>query len=124
MAMTAGLKTLEILERPGIFQAMETHMTALCEGLGSIARENGIPVYQTRAGSMACLFFTEQPVHCYADAKTSDTRRYAAWFHAMLERGVYFAPSQFEAAFVSTAHDSTVVSRTLDAARDVMERGI
>ncbi len=124
MAMAAGLKTLEILERPGVFQSMEKQMTALCEGLGQIARENGMPVYQTQAGTMACLFFSEQPVHNFTDAKKSDTKRYAKWFHAMLERGIYFAPSQFEASFISTAHDTTIIDRTLEAARETMEAGI
>lgn len=124
MAMTAGLKTLEILERPGVFRDMQARMTALCEGLGQIARENGIPVFQTQAGTMACLFFTEQPVRNFADAKTANTARYAKWFHAMLERGVYFAPSQFEAAFISTAHENAHIARTLEAARETMQLGI
>lgn len=124
MAMTAGLKTLEILERPGVFDDMESRMTRLCSGLGDIARETGMPVYQTQAGTMACLFFTEMPVHDYADAKLSDTKRYAKWFHGMLDRGVYFAPSQFEAAFISTAHDDDVLTNTLDAARATMKADI
>ena len=124
MAMTAGLKTLELLERPGVFEAMETQMRALCAGLGSLAKEEGVPVFQTQVGTMACMFFTDRPVHHFADAKTSDTQRYAAWFHAMLNRGIYFAPSQFEAAFISSAHDDALVARTLDAARETFQMGI
>jgi len=122
--MTAGLKTLEILERPGVFDDMERRMTGLCSGLGDIAREAGVPVYQTQAGTMAGLFFTEMPVHDYTNAKLSDTKRYAKWFHGMLDRGVYFAPSQFEAAFISTAHDDDVLSSTLEAARAAMKTDI
>lgn len=124
MAMTAGLKTLEILERPGVFEEIERQMTGLCSGLGDIAREAGVPVYQTQAGTMAGLFFTEMPVHDYTNAKLSDTKRYAKWFHGMLDRGVYFAPSQFEAAFISTAHDDDVLSSTLEAARAAMKTDI
>ena len=84
MAMTAGLKTLELLEQPGVFEEMERQMAALCSGLGAIALETGIPVYQTLAGTMACLFFTDSPVYSYADAKKADTTRYAKWFRGML----------------------------------------
>lgn len=124
VAMTAGLKTLEILERPGVFHAMETQMTALCAGLGHAAKEAGVPVFQTQAGTMACLYFTDQPIHNFADAKKADTKRYARWFHAMLERGVYVAPSQFEAGFISTAHDASIIERTLEAARKTLQAGI
>lgn len=124
MAMAAGLKTLEILERPGVFHAMETQMTALCTGLGQAAKKAGVPVFQTQAGTMACLYFTDQPVHNFADAKKADTKRYARWFHAMLEQGVYVAPSQFEAGFISTAHDASIIERTLEAARKTLQEGI
>lgn len=120
MAMTAGLKTLDILERPGVFEAMKDRMTLLCEGFGEIARECGVPVYQTQAGTMACMFFTEHPVLRYEDAKLSDTARYAKWFHGMLDRGVYLAPSQFEAAFISAVHDDEVLHQTLETARETM----
>jgi len=118
LAMAAGLATLKALEQPGVFEGISQSMAGLCDGMGEIAREAGIPVYQTRAGSMACMFFNEQPVRNYDDATASDTKRYAAFFRGMLERGVYFAPSQFEAAFMSAAHGDAELDKTLDAARD------
>ena len=119
LATAAGLATLEVLEEPGVFETVERRMARLCEGLGDIAREAGVPVCQTRVGSMACMFFTDQPVRNYAEAERSDTDRYARFFHGMLEKGVYFAPSQFEAAFMSLAHEDREIDRTLEAARAV-----
>lgn len=121
LATAAGLATLDVLERPGVFDGIEQDLTRLCDGLGTIAREAGIPVYQTQVGSMACLFFHEGPVCNYADATASDTERYACFFRGMLERGVYFAPSQFEACFMSAAHGSAEIERTLDAARETFQ---
>lgn len=118
LAMAAGLATLDALEQPGAFAHTEQAMLALSEGLGKIARHAGIPVYQTQAGSMACLYFSEGPVRNYEDATASDTKRYAAFFRGMLERGVYFAPSQFEACFTSAAHSSADIDRTLEAASE------
>jgi glutamate-1-semialdehyde 2,1-aminomutase len=123
LATAAGLKTLEVLERPGTFEAIAKSMTRLSEGLGEIAKEASVPVCQTGAGSMACMFFHEGPVRNYADATESDTERYAKFFRGMLERGVYFAPSQYEAAFMSSAHTDAHIDQTLDAAREVF-RGL
>ena len=117
LATAAGLKTLEVLECPGTVDTMEAQMTKLGEGLGTIAQEAGIPVYQTQVGTMACMFFHEGTVHNYEDATGSDTDRYAKYFWAMLENGVYFAPSQYEAGFMSSAHDDAMIDRTLEAAR-------
>ncbi|HIJ66486.1 MAG TPA: hypothetical protein HPP77_11110 [Candidatus Hydrogenedentes bacterium] len=94
-------------------------MTQLADGLGDIARETGVPIYKTQVGSMACLFFNDRTVKDYADATASDTGRYAKFFWGMLERGVYFAPSQFEACFMSSAHGPDEIDRTLEAARSV-----
>ncbi len=120
VAMAAGLKTIEVIEAPGVFDAMCLRMTRLCDGLGAVAREVGLPVHQAQAGTMACLFFSESPVRNYADAKQSDVRRYARFFHDMLDNGVYLAPSQFEAAFISAAHDDAIVDRSLEAARKAL----
>lgn len=120
VAMTAGLATLTELEAPGLFETMEARLTRLNEALGAVARERGVPVYQTQVGTMSCLFFSEQPVRNFAEAKACDTGRYAAWFRAMLENGVYVAPSQFEAAFISAAHDDDVIDQTIEAARNAI----
>lgn len=119
LATAAGLATLSVLERPGAFEDIEQKMKRLGDGLGAIAREAGIPVFQTRAGSMACLFFHNGPIRNYAEATGSDTTRYAKFFWGMLDRGVYLAPSQFEAAFMSSAHDDAEIDHTLEAAREV-----
>lgn len=116
LATAAGLATLALLEEPGVFDAIESRMTQLSDGLGQRAAKAGIPVYQTQAGSMACLFFHEGPVRNYAEATASDTSRYAAFFRTLLEHGVYLAPSQFEAAFMSSAHTDADIDQTLDAA--------
>lgn len=121
LATAAGLATLETLAEPGTFEQVESAMTSLCEGLGEIAHESGVPVYQTQVGSMACLFFNEGPVKNYQEATASDTDRFAKYFHAMLDRGVYLAPSQFEAGFTSTAHSPEIIGRTLEAARDAFK---
>lgn len=118
LATAAGIATLEVLEQPGVFQGMAETMEALCTEMGALAREACVPVYQTRLGSMACLFFNEGIVRNYADATASNTDRYAAFFWAMLNRGVYFAPSQFEAAFNSVAHGQAETDQTLTAARE------
>lgn len=119
LAMAAGLATLEILEQPGMFEGTEGMMTLLCEGLAGVARETGVPVFQTQAGSMACMFFNENPVRNYLEATRSDTERYAKFFWGMLERGIYLAPSQYEAAFMSSAHTLDCIQKTIEAAREV-----
>jgi glutamate-1-semialdehyde 2,1-aminomutase len=117
LATAAGLATLEVLTRDGLFCQIEEKMMRLCTGLGEAAQEAGIPVYQTRVGSMACLFFHEGPIRNYEEATASDTKRYAKFFWKMLEGGVYLAPSQFEAAFMSSAHTDADLDHTLTAAR-------
>ena len=117
VAMTAGLATIEVIEQPGVFGTMVARMTWLNSELGVIMYGAGIPVSRNQAGTMAAMFFTDGPVRNFTDAKRSDAKRYAAWFHAMLDNGVYLAPSQFEAAFISGAHNDAAIERTLDAAR-------
>ncbi|HOV73947.1 MAG TPA: glutamate-1-semialdehyde 2,1-aminomutase [Candidatus Hydrogenedentes bacterium] len=119
LATAAGLATLEVLAEPGAYESTENALTRLGKGLAEIAHETSVPIFQTQAGSMGCLFFHEGPIRNYADAAQSDTARYARFFRGMLERGVYLAPSQFEACFTSTAHTSDTLDRTLSAARDV-----
>jgi glutamate-1-semialdehyde 2,1-aminomutase len=119
LAMRAGIATLDLLDEPGTYDRLEAISEKLSRGLGSAAREAGIPSTVNRVGSMLTAFFTAGPVTDYPSAATSDTRRYAAFFHGMLQRGVYLAPSQFEAAFVSTAHGQSDVDATVTAAREV-----
>lgn len=118
LAMAAGIVTLRAISAPGVFERLEAAAAALCAGFERAAAAAGIPLRATCAGSMWGFFCTGEPVHDYASAKTSDTRCYARFFHAMLERGVYLAPAQFEAAFVSLAHDDGIIRTTIEAATD------
>ncbi len=117
LAMTAGIETLKLCKAPGFYEGLEATARRLADGLAAAAREAGVAARGNRVGSMLTTFFTEQEVVDYAGARTADTKRYAAFFRAMLERGVSLAPSQFEAAFVSLAHTDADIDRTLAAAR-------
>ena len=117
LAVTAGIETLKRLRAPGAYKKLENASAHLAEGLGKAAQQAGVPVTQTRIGSMLGLFFTKGPVVDYASAKTSDRQAYAKFFHRMLKQGVYFAPSQFEAAFMSTAHTPRDIEHTIKSAR-------
>ena len=116
LAVTAGLATLKQLRVKGIYKKLEERSAALANGIGEAARKAGIPVTQTRVGSMLTTFFTPGPVVDWNTAKQSDTKRYGQFFHHMLEQGVYLAPSQFEAAFLSTAHSTQDIEKTIRAA--------
>ncbi|TCZ83145.1 glutamate-1-semialdehyde 2,1-aminomutase [Lysobacter sp. N42] len=118
VAMAAGLATLELIAAPGFHDALERTTHALCDGLEAAAREAGIAFHTTRAPGMFGLYFREGPVETFEDAKASDTARFNRFFHAMLERGVYLAPSAFEAGFVSSAHGEAEIAHTLQAARE------
>ncbi len=118
LAMAAGIATLEALKQPGVYETLEASSGTLAAGLADAARNASVPTYQTRVGSMMCTFFTQGPVIDYASAKLSDTAAYGRFFHAMLDRGVYLAPSQFECAFVSTAHTDEWIERTVEAASE------
>jgi len=120
LAVRAGIETLKCLKKPDVYRKLEERGRQLEEGLGEAARKAGVPLTQTRVGSMLGGFFTKGPVVDYATAKLSDTTLYARFFHRMLENGVYFAPSQFEAAFVSTAHTGNDIVNTIIRARDAL----
>jgi glutamate-1-semialdehyde 2,1-aminomutase len=113
LAMTAGIATLRILAEPGVWESLERATSRLADGLASL----GSSVQVSSVGSMFGLFFTDRPVKSWDDARIADTERFAAFHRAMLERGVYLAPSQFEAGFVSTAHGDDEIDATLEAAR-------
>ncbi|MGH7261760.1 MAG: glutamate-1-semialdehyde 2,1-aminomutase, partial [Nitrospiraceae bacterium] len=94
LAVTAGIETLKALKASGVYEKLGARAAALAQGIGRAAKQAGVPLTQTRVGSMLCAFFTNSPVTDYASAKHSDTQRYAKFFRGMLEQGVYFAPSQ------------------------------
>jgi glutamate-1-semialdehyde 2,1-aminomutase len=121
LAMRAGLETLDILAEDGTYRRMEQVSTTLEDGLGRAAAEAGLTTTSNRVGSMMTMFFTAGPVTDFESATRSDTGLYAKYFHGMLRRGVYVAPSQFEAAFVSSLHGDAEVEATLKAARETFE---
>ncbi|MDH5252271.1 MAG: glutamate-1-semialdehyde 2,1-aminomutase [Nitrospira sp.] len=116
LAVTAGLATLKQLRAKGLYKKLEASSAALAKGIGEAAKKAGVPLTQTRVGSMLTSFFTTGPVVDWNTAKQSDTKRYGQFFHHMLEQGVYLAPSQFEAAFLSTAHSAQDIEKTIRAA--------
>ena len=120
LAMTAGIKTLEILQRPATYEKLEEITKQLNEELLKIAKNKGHAVCGSYSGAMFGLFFTEGPVHNYSDAKRSDLNKFSRFHRGMLEKGVYLAPSQFEAGFMSLAHTFKDIEQTLAAANDVL----
>ena len=120
LAVAAGLATLRALERGGVYERLERLGAHLEAGIVEAARATGVAVTVNRVGSMLTAFFTEGPVVDYASAKRADTARYARFFHAMLDRGVFLAPSQFEAAFVSLAHSEQDLDAAARACRDAL----
>jgi glutamate-1-semialdehyde 2,1-aminomutase len=115
--MTAGIETLKGLSEPGVFDETVQLTTMLREGIGAAAEAAGISLYTTQAGTMFCFFFNEGPVTDWESAAASDLKMFGRFFHAMLDRGVYFPPSQFESWFFSTAHSHEVVVATIQAAQ-------
>jgi glutamate-1-semialdehyde 2,1-aminomutase len=113
LAMAAGIATLRALT-PDVHEAIASRTRALVEGLRAIAARRGVPFTADSAGSMFGFFFREEPVRSFADAKTSDVELFRRFFHAALERGVYLAPSAFEAGFTSAAHGDAEIALTLE----------
>ncbi|GAB4444561.1 MAG: glutamate-1-semialdehyde 2,1-aminomutase [Anaerolineae bacterium] len=120
LAMTAGIATLEGLQEPGAFEQMVEMTTMLREGISAAAEAVGIPLTATQAGTMFCFFFNEGPVTDWDSAAKSDVDTFGRFFHAMLERGVYFPPSQFESWFMSTTHTHEIVVSTIQAAQTAL----
>ncbi|RMF53523.1 MAG: aminotransferase class III-fold pyridoxal phosphate-dependent enzyme, partial [Bacteroidetes bacterium] len=122
LAMAAGLATLDALTTPGLWDGIAERTARLAEGLADAAREAGLPVHIASVGTMFTLFFTDTPVTDWATAASADTDRYARFFRAMLDEGVYLPPSQFEACFLSAAHTDADLDATLTAARRAFRR--
>jgi glutamate-1-semialdehyde 2,1-aminomutase len=122
LAMAAGAAQLELLKEPGAYERLDALTTALCDGVGAAALAAGVPVYQTRVGSMFTTFFSAAPVVDETSAKRADTQAFGTFFGALLDHGVYIAPSQFEAGFVSLAHSDDDIARTVDAAQVAMRQ--
>jgi glutamate-1-semialdehyde 2,1-aminomutase len=122
LAMTAGLATLRLLRDESVYDQLEKTTAKLCSGLEEAARDAGVETVCNRVGSMWTSFFTTDEVTDWTTASSSDRKRYGSFFHAMLDEGVYLAPSQFEAAFVSTAHTEEIIDRTIEAARKAFQK--
>jgi len=122
LAMAAGLATLERLEAPGVYEQLGARAEALASGFSELAREQGVDFIATALGSMWGFYFHPGPVRNFEEAKKADAGRFERFHAAMLEAGVYLAPSPFEAAFVSTAHRKRDIDQTLEAARKAFRR--
>ncbi len=121
LAMRAGIATLEELSKPGLYEGLNALARKLAVGFQKALKDAGIAAQVNSIGSLSTIFFAPQPVTDYTGAKRSDTKRYARFFRDMLQRGIFLAPSQFEAAFVSAAHTSADIDRTISAAADALQ---
>jgi len=121
LAMTAGIETLKLLKKEGVYDLLEEKAAYLCTEAEKIARSSKTPTYFSRVGSMFCIFFTPGPVSDYASAKESDTGAFRRYFWALLEQGIYVAPSQFEAGFVSLVHTNEDMETTLATLRNAFQ---
>ncbi len=122
LAMTAGIKTLELLQKPGAYEYLDKITKHLADGLLEIAKDTGHAACGGNISAMFGLFFCPGPVHNFEDAKQSDVAKFGRFHRGMLEQGIYLAPSQFEAGFTSLAHTAADIDRTLAAARTVMSQ--
>lgn len=121
LAVVAGIEVLKMLREPRVYSDLDAKSVLLSSGLKESADEVGVPVRVNSIGSLSTIFFTSEEITDYTSAKMSDTERYAKFFRGMLGRGFYFAPSQFEAAFVSMAHTDDDIASTVIAAKKVFE---
>ncbi len=121
LAMAAGLVTLRTLKNENPYPKLEKNSAYLGDGIDALLTEHNIPHVCNRVGSMLCTYFTNTPVDNYDDAKTADCERFTKYFTAMLNQGIYLAPSQFEAGFISAAHSQDDLDRTLDAVKMALE---
>jgi len=121
VAMAAGLRTLELIDEPGFYEALSEKTARLADGLAAEASAAGIPVSVEQEGGMFGLVFTDDgPVRSFAQVAAADVERFRRFFHGMLAEGVYLAPSAFEAGFVSAAHSDDDIDQTIAAARQVL----
>ena len=116
LAMRAGLATLPKLEAAGFYEGVNARTQRLAEGLRAGLKESGVEGVVNVAGSLLTIFFAHGPIRNYADAKKSDTTKFAKFFQEMLARGIFLPPSQYEALFVSAAHTEADIERTIQAA--------
>ncbi len=121
IAMSAGLKTLELIAQPGFYDALSKKVQFLTDGILAAAKTAGIAMTANRVGGMFGLFFSEQPVHSFEQATQCNSEHFKTFFHGMLDAGVYLAPSSYEAGFVSAAHTEADLQRTIDVAGQILK---
>jgi glutamate-1-semialdehyde 2,1-aminomutase len=122
VAMAAGIATLEQLRKDGFYGALDEKADRLLSGLEQAAKKAAIPARANRVGSMLGFFFNDKEVKNFDDAKTSDLDRFSAFYNGLRQKGVYIAPSQFEVLFISIAHDTEHIDRTIEAAEEVLDQ--
>ena len=122
LAMAAGLETLRQLRAPGVYEELEARSRAIADGLAETAHDAGVELSTAAVGGMFGFFFHPGPVRNFADARKSNGERFRAFFHAMLDQGVYFAPSAYEAGFVSLAHRPVDIAQTIAAAKQAFKK--
>lgn len=122
LAMVAGIETLKILSNRNIYKKLERLGRRLAKGIEKAAEAAGVNIYTARVGSMLCVFFTDGKVTNYEEAKRSDTNKFSLFFREMLKRGIYLAPSQYEAIFLSSAHSSSDIDLTIRAAEEAFRK--
>jgi glutamate-1-semialdehyde 2,1-aminomutase len=120
VAVAAGLSTLRQLREPGVFEGIVAKTDGLMTGIRDAAAEAGVPVYVTSVGTLGCVFFTTERVTSWDEAARCDTDRFSRYFHSLLNQGIYVAPSQYEAIFLSAAHSDADIDRTIAAVRVAM----
>ena len=124
VAMAAGLATVGETSRPGFYETLESRTARLVAGIGDAARRHGVPVTVGHAGSLWGVYFTAGPVRDFTQAQRSDTALFARWHGAALERGIFLAPSAFEAGFVSSAHTDADIAHTVTALDAALARAL
>ncbi len=122
LAMAAGIATLAELNKPGVYTELDQKTELLTKGIREAARTSGIPIQVDRVGSVFGMFFNDQPVNNMRDAKTCDLDRFTRYYNAMLEQGIYIAPSQFESGFVSSAHREEQINKTIQTIKAVFDQ--
>ena len=122
VAMAAGIATLEQLQKDGVYEALDEKADHLLSGLERAAKKAAIPAQAKRVGSMLGFFFNDKEVKNFDDAKTCDLARFSAFYNGLRQKGIYIAPSQFEVLFISIAHDSEHIDRTIEAAESVLDQ--
>jgi len=115
LAVTAGIEMLNLLAQPGVYEGLEAKSERLCNGFKENVKKLGVTATFTRVGSMFSMFFTDQEIVSFESVATSDTDFFKRYFNAMLEEGIYIAPSQFEAGFMSAVHTDDDIDQTIEA---------